>query len=49
MTVALKGWNMDRKDQSSGTEDMGTYYHGQELETFKANSNLKVVLNKVYK
>jgi hypothetical protein len=31
MTVALKGWSMDRKDpmsKLSGTEDMGTYYRG---------------------
>ena len=46
MTVALKGQNMDRKDQFSSTEDIGTYYRGQELGTFKTNSNLKVVLNR---
>jgi hypothetical protein len=29
--VGLKSWNIDKKYQSSGTMDMGTYYRGPEV------------------
>ena len=31
ITVGLKSWNIDKKYQSSGTMDMGTYYRGPEV------------------